>query len=248
MNPSTTVDGTTNTTNANTDTISYLSTSTSTDKYAEKNAPPYNGFEMKAPSYTSAENNAFSDDYAEKNDPPYDGIELKVPSYRSVENSVFADHDAKKNATTSTLLTTYSVTGGITTGRRPESAAEDLKHRGLHKVYLRKRGFLLVQWFCVFWVVGATARSLSLSEKLPSVVPMLAYILACAAVHIIAMRYFAKQINPTSSTNPRPPMCLCIIGHWYQVSKLWICKFTADEIRVAYEFSPDSTENWEADY
>ncbi|KFY29635.1 hypothetical protein V494_08595 [Pseudogymnoascus sp. VKM F-4513 (FW-928)] len=253
MSPSTTAG-----INANTDTISYLSTSTYPDKYAQKNAPPYDGIELKPPSYTSAENNALSHDYAVKNDPRYDDIESIVPSYRTVEsivpsyrtveNSVFADNDAKKNATTSTFLPTYSVTGGLTTGTNPESAAEDRKHRSLHIVYLRKRGFLLVQWFCVFWVLGATARSLSLSEELPYLVPMLAYILACAAVHIIAMRYFARQINPTSPTNPRPPMCLSIIGHWYQVSKLWIRKFTADEIRVAYEFSPDPTTNWEADY
>lgn len=30
---------------------------------------------------------------------------------------------------------------------------------------------------------------------------------------------------------------LSIIGHWYQLSKLWLCTFTADEIRVAYEFA-----------
>ncbi|OBT83744.1 hypothetical protein VE02_06812 [Pseudogymnoascus sp. 03VT05] len=206
------------------------------------------------------------------------------------------------------------VTGGLTEQRNTDRRADILEHLGVHNVYvyIRKWWFLIVQLFFTFWVLGATARSLTIAGNLPSVIPMLAYTVAYAAVHVVLMYYFVNHVNPALPWNPRPAwwyiisygisslawvgamvcvilvliksmpfdgekdrehglhrcshgrkcypsthnaqintnakmniatagfLLLSIMGHWYQVSKLWLCKFTADETRAAYDFAPGS--------
>lgn len=137
---------------------------------------------------------ASPDSYAEKNAPSYDGIEMKASPGNGAEKDASADNDADKNASTAPLLSTYSttmgpppprawrrMTGGLTARRNSEKAADIANHPRVRSVYARKGWFLMIQWFFTFWVLGVTAQSLSLSEKLPFVVPMLAYIVACVS-------------------------------------------------------------------
>ncbi|RDL42053.1 uncharacterized protein BP5553_02032 [Venustampulla echinocandica] len=234
---------------------------------------------------------------------------------------VSPEQDVEKNSSLAPLLTSYSAsvamdpdpsntpppTAGLTDGK-----AKNGKPTGVQRVYARKGGFLLGQWFFTFWVLGATAQSLRLASELRFAVPMLAYTVVCASIHVVPMYYFAMSNKPVSPTNSRPPqwylvtyaissvawfaamacvvlvlvdtlpfdgdediakglqkcgkhktykcyhatknaqintlakmntatagfITLFIIGHWYQISKLWWCTFTADEIREAYEFNP----------
>ncbi|OBT68144.1 hypothetical protein VE03_01614 [Pseudogymnoascus sp. 23342-1-I1] len=255
---------------------------------------------------------------------PSNNIEENVPLYNDSEPKAPPYNDAANNAGTAPLLPTYSfamgppppratwrsMTGGLVAERNPEQNPENTKHPGVINVYGRKSLFLLIQWFFTPWVLGTAAQSLHNADKLPYVVPMLAYLVTCAAVHIVAMYYFVREKYPVSSKDPRPPrwylisygisslawvaamacvvlveiesypfrydrdrehglqncskgrkcypstpnaqintnacisiaaisfILLDIICHWYYVSKLWLCKFTADEIRTAYEFAP----------
>ncbi|KFY77525.1 hypothetical protein V499_03113 [Pseudogymnoascus sp. VKM F-103] len=246
------------------------------------------------------------ENYIDKNDPP--------------------DNDADRTTSTAPLLPAYSftmgpppprttwrrMTGGLAEQRNTDRRAYIIKHPGVHNVYTRKWWFLIVQWFFTFWVLGATARSLTIAENLASVVPMLTYTVACAAVHVVPMYYFVNHVNPALPRNPRPAwwylisyaissfawigamvcvvlvliksmpfdgekdrehglqrcsrgrkcyasthnaqintnakmniatvgfILLSIIGHWYQISKLWLCNFMAEETRAAYDFAPGS--------
>lgn len=144
---------------------------------------------------TNIQTGASPGNYTEEKAPSYDGIEMKPSPGNGAEKNESADNDADKNASTAPLLPTYSftmgppparatwrrMTGGLTARQNSERAADIAKHPRVRSVYARKGWFLLVQWFFTFWVLGVTAQSLFLSEKLPSVVPMLSYIVACVS-------------------------------------------------------------------
>ncbi|KFY15537.1 hypothetical protein V492_01919 [Pseudogymnoascus sp. VKM F-4246] len=54
-----------------------------------------------------------------------------------------------------------------------------------------------------------------------------------------AMIAFDAQMSMTATII----ILLTIIGHWYQLSKLWRSKFTADEIMEAHEYEPHAKKN-----
>jgi hypothetical protein len=51
----------------------------------------------------------------------------------------------------------------------------------IKRVYSLGRLCILGQWFFTFWVLGVTAKSLQLSSRLPSIVPMLGYAVSCVS-------------------------------------------------------------------
>lgn len=51
----------------------------------------------------------------------------------------------------------------------------------IKRVYSLGRLCILGQWLFTFWVLGVTAKSLHLSNGLPSNVPMLAYAVSCVS-------------------------------------------------------------------
>lgn len=80
------------------------------------------------------------------------------------------------------------MTGGLVAERNAEQDAEASKHPGVIKVYGWKTSFLLMQWFFTPWVLGTAAQSLHLAGGLPSVVPMLAYLLTCVSARSLSAR------------------------------------------------------------
>ncbi|KAL5352886.1 hypothetical protein ACLOAV_002834, partial [Pseudogymnoascus australis] len=144
----------TNATNATTtNTTTNRQTVVSPDRDIEENVAPYNDTEPKAPPYNETADNA--------------GTAPLLPTYS------FAMRPTPLRATW------RSMTGGLVAERNAEQDAEKSKHPGVIKVYSSKTLFLLMQWFFTPWVLGTTARSLHLAGDLPSVVPMLAYLLIC---------------------------------------------------------------------
>ncbi|KAL5346635.1 hypothetical protein ACLOAV_008342 [Pseudogymnoascus australis] len=133
------------------------------------------------------------------------------------------EHDVEQNASLAPLLPTYSASATgpepskspLTTSLVPQVVRRmtteliggktmDKKVTSVQRVYGLKTIFVLIQWFFTFWVLGVTAQSLTLVDGLPSVVPMLAYTVTCAAIHIVLMYYFMKANKPVSRTNPQP--------------------------------------------
>lgn len=119
-------------------------------------------------------------------------------SNNDADKNAQADNYPDKTASTAPLLPTHSfaveqptpqaswrrMTGGLTTQStqsKEEKLAQISEHPGVFRVYIRKWWFLFVQWFFTFWVLGATAMSLSRADNLPSVVPMLAYTITCVS-------------------------------------------------------------------
>lgn len=115
-------------------------------------------------------------------------------SNNDVDKNAPLDNDANKTASTAPLLPTYSfavgqpppqaswtrrMTGGLTTLSTKERLALASEHPGVFRIYSRRWWMLIVQWFFTFWVLGATATSLSRAENLSSAVPFLAYIVTC---------------------------------------------------------------------
>ncbi|KFY58768.1 hypothetical protein V496_05971 [Pseudogymnoascus sp. VKM F-4515 (FW-2607)] len=187
MNATTAADGAgTNATNATTtNTTTNRPTVVSPNRDIEENAAPYNDTEPKAPPYNETADNA--------------GTAPLLPTYS------FAMRP------TPPRTTWRRMTGGLVAERNAEQDTEASKHPGVIRVYFSKTSFLLMQWFFTPWVLGTSAQALHLSGDLPSVVPMLAYLLICAVVHIVAMYYFVHAQFPVSSKDPRPP-------RWYLIS------------------------------
>ncbi|KFY62565.1 hypothetical protein V497_02318 [Pseudogymnoascus sp. VKM F-4516 (FW-969)] len=173
---------------------------------------------------TSNTNNpptAVSENYTEANPPTYDGIGMNGSSRRDAENNASGDNEAG----TAPLLPTYSfavaqpppgrstwrwMTGGTTSNTNSENVVDVVKHPRVHAIYSNKGWCLLPQVFFSFWVLIATARSLSISERMPSAIPMLGYILGCAAINLIPMVFFAREMKPLSPRNAR-------LATWYPV-------------------------------
>lgn len=178
------------TTNATTNTITNQPTGVSPDNDIEENIPSYNDIGENAPQYDDADRNAGT-------------APLLPPTYS------FAMGPPPPRATWRRM------TGGLAAERNAQRNAEISKHPGVYKVYTRKGWFLIVQWFFTFWVLGATAMSLSCSEKLPSVVPMLAYIVACVST---CSSHMGRNLATSPATNARslgryprrPDVLLCM--------------------------------------
>lgn len=172
-------DTTTNTTtNATTNTITNRPTGVSLDNDIEENIPSYNDIGENAPQYDDADRNAGT-------------APLLPPTYS------FAMGPPPPRATWRRM------TGGLAAEGNAQGNAEISKHPGVYKVYTRKGWFLIVQWFFTFFVLGATAMSLSRSDKLPSVVPMLAYIVAC--VSACTSSHMSRNLATSPATNARSP-------------------------------------------
>lgn len=162
MNATTAADGAgTNATNATTtNTTTNRPTVVSPNRDIEENAAPYNDTEPKAPPYNETADNA--------------GTAPLLPTYS------FAMRP------TPPRTTWRRMTGGLVAERNAEQDTEASKHPGVIRVYFSKTSFLLMQWFFTPWVLGTQA--LHLSGDLPSVVPMLAYLLICVSARSLSAR------------------------------------------------------------
>ncbi|KFY46773.1 hypothetical protein V494_00329 [Pseudogymnoascus sp. VKM F-4513 (FW-928)] len=179
---------------ASTEATTNQPTGASPDRDIKEKDPPNNNTEPKAPPYSEADDNA--------------GTAPLLPTY------------SFRVATPAPRATWRSMTGGLVAERNTvqdeKQDSERSKHPGVCKVYGSKTTYLFIQWFATTVVLGTTAQSLHLSDKLPSIVPMLAYLLICAVVHIIAMYYFIREKSPVSSKDPRP-------ARWYLISYTVSC-------------------------
>lgn len=51
----------------------------------------------------------------------------------------------------------------------------------IKRVYNLGKICILGQWFFTFWVLGVTAQSVHISNGLPSITPMLGYVVSCVS-------------------------------------------------------------------
>ncbi|PWI73011.1 hypothetical protein PCL_10026 [Purpureocillium lilacinum] len=86
----------------------------------------------------------------------------------------------------------------------PLSAGRWAPAGSINNIYQKASLCLVALWLLSFIVLGAAASVLAPAEHLPEVIPLAAYAVACAGIHILLL-FFQLRTKPGSDKSPSPP-------------------------------------------